>query len=138
MPYHVDQSGKIESKGDTVLALSNAREYAIRIPAEEKIAATSSMEQRFSALRRRLIYIRLFAAALYHLLRELPQGETVTIDIEYTGHSQDIKAMLFNWLRQDGRDLAADDIVFWSIGKKSRAHKKALTVYQAGRRPTEY
>ena len=36
MPYQVDQSNKIESTGDTALALSNDREYMIRIPAREK------------------------------------------------------------------------------------------------------
>jgi hypothetical protein len=35
MPCQVDQSNKIESGGDTALALSNDKEYTIRLPARE-------------------------------------------------------------------------------------------------------
>ena len=130
MPYEVDQSNKIESGGDTALALSNDKEYTIRLPAREKRAVVKAMRLQFDRLSRKLIYIRLFTAALYYLLRELPIGRTVTIDIEYTGHEHNIKAMLFYWLRQERPDLSPDDIVSGLVGKKSPAHEKALAIYR--------
>ena len=130
MPYQVDQSNKIERPGDTALALSNDNDYTICIPAREKRAAIEVMRLRFERLSRKLIYIRLFTAALYYLLRKLPPQQTVTIDAEYTGHERHIKAMLIYWLRQDRPDLTPDDITFGMVGKKSAAHKKALAVYR--------
>jgi hypothetical protein len=88
------------------------------------------MRQRFERLSRKLIHIRLFTAALYYLIRELPPGALVIIDTEYTGHDASIKALLLRWLRQDRPDIFADDIAFGYVGKKSRAHKKALTIYR--------
>jgi hypothetical protein len=130
MPYEVDQSGKMESKGDTVLGLANATTYAVRVPALEKTIAAEAMKRRFTWLKRNAIYMRLFTAALYYLLRDIRVGETVTIDREYTGHEASIKSMLLNWLRQDKPDISSDDIRIRAVGKISRSHKLALAVYQ--------
>lgn len=128
--YEVDQSNKIDRPGDTVLVLTNDKDYTIRIPAKEKRAAIKAIRQRFERLSRKLIHIRLFTAALYYLIRELPPGALVTIDTEYTGHEASIKAILLYWLQQDRPDISPDDIAFGQVGKKSRAHKKALAIYR--------
>ena len=130
MPYQVDQSNKIESTGDTALALSNDREYMIRIPAREKREAIRVLRWHPRGHRRVRVYLRLFAVALYYLVKELPPGEVVIIDTEYTGHEKSIKNMLLALLWRDDPDFDADDITFGHVGKKSPAHKKALAVYR--------
>ena len=129
MPYHVDQSNKIERTGDTILALSNDKDYTIRIPGRDKREVISILVQRRKGKRRKWAILQLFAAALYHLIRELPPGERVMIDIEYTGHEGDIKNMLLSWLRQNDPDFDVERITFGYVGKRSPAHKKALAVY---------
>jgi len=130
LAYQVDQSNKIEDSGDTALALTNDKEYTICIPGREKQAAIEAMRRHCERLSRKLIHIRLFTAALYYLIRELPPGALATIDTEYTGHESGIKAMLLYWLRQDRPDISPDDIAFGQVGKKSAAHKKALAVHR--------
>ena len=127
--YEVDQSNKIECSGDTALALSNDKDYTIRIPAREKRAVMAYLTRRRRGSRK-FNHLRLFAVALYYLLQELPVGEQVTIDTEYTGHEQDIRSMLLNLLWRDDPDFDADRITFWYVGKKSPAHKMALAVYR--------
>jgi len=133
LPYQVDQSNKFESAGDTVLALSNDKEYTICIPAREKQAAMAYLMHRHKGSRK-LNRLRLFAVALYYLVQEVPPGEQVTIDAEYTGHEQDLRSMQLNLLWQDNPGFDADNITFGHVGKKSPAHQKALAVYrrQAG------
>jgi hypothetical protein len=127
--YQVDQSGKIESHGSTILTLSNDKEYTIRIPAREKRAAMAYLTHRGGGSRK-LNRLRLFAVALYYLLQELPPGERVTIDVEYTGHEQDIRSMLLNLLWKDNPRFDPGNIIFGYVGKKSPAHQKALAVYR--------
>ena len=129
MPCQIDQSNKIEETGDTALALSNDEEYTIRIPSREKRAAMDYLIRRRRGSRK-LSRLRLFAVALYYLLRELPPKEQVTIDIEYPGHERDVRSMLLNLLWRDDPDFDADNITFGYVGKKSPAHEKALAVYQ--------
>jgi DNA repair exonuclease SbcCD nuclease subunit len=130
LPYQVDQSNKIESTGDTALALSNDREYTIRIPAREKREAIRVLRWHPRGRRRVRVYLRLFAVALYHLVRELPPEELVIIDTEYTGHEKSIKNMLLALLWRDNPDFNANNIAFGHVGKKSTVHKKALAVYR--------
>ncbi|MDH7486492.1 MAG: hypothetical protein QHJ81_09495 [Anaerolineae bacterium] len=130
MPYQVDQSNKIESAGDTILALSNDKEYTIGIPAREKQSAIAHLRWHPSGRRRKRVYLCLFAVALYYLVRELPPDELVIIDTEYTGHEATVKNMLLGLLWRDNPNFDADNITFGYIGKKSPAHEKALAVCQ--------
>ena len=130
MSYQIDQSNKIESTGDTALALSNSREYTIRIPAREKREAIRALRRHSKGRWRVRVHLRLFAVALYYLVRELPPGERVVIDMEYTGHEKNIKNMLLSLLWRDNPDFDADNITFGYVGKKSPAHKKALAIYR--------
>ncbi|MBU1662400.1 MAG: hypothetical protein KKD28_13115 [Chloroflexi bacterium] len=130
MSYQIDQSNKIESTGDTALALSNSREYTIRIPAREKREAIRALRPHPRGRRRVRVHLRLFAVALYYLVRELPPGERVVIDKEYTGHEKSIKNMLLALLWRDNPDYDAENITFGYVGKKSPAYKKALAIYR--------
>ncbi len=129
MAYQVDQSNKIESHGDTILALSNGTDYVICIPAKDKQAVITYLT-RWRRKTRKIIYLRIFAVALYYLLKKLPSGQQVMIDMEYPGHGKNIRSMLLTLLWQDNPHFDADNIIFGHVGKKSPAHKKALEVYR--------
>jgi len=69
-----------------------------------------------------------------YLICELPPGEQVTIDKEYTGHEDNIKNTLLPLLWRTDPDFDAENgrrtsCAFRHVGKKSAAHKKALAVY---------
>jgi len=130
LSYEVDQSNKIENSGDTALALSNDKKYTIRIPAREKRRAIGVLVQRRKGRRRKWIVLQLFAVALYYLIRELPPGEQVTIDVEYTGHEDAIKNTLLPLLLRDNPDFDTANIAFGYLGKRSPAHRKAIGVYR--------
>jgi hypothetical protein len=123
----VDQSGKIEDSGRTILAFSNDISHAIVIPARVKQAG-------FKALRNRnksgnVARLMLFAAGLFLLLKEhLEVLNKVVIDTEYTGHEATIRSFLLRYIWQKIPTFEAKKIVFRQVGKKSTAHKKAKQV----------
>ena len=129
MAYEVDQSNKIEQRGDTALALSNDKTYTIRIPDSEKRAAIDCLNS-LKRGRRKLTSLRLFAVTLYYLLQELPPGEVVMIDEEYTGHMRDIVSMVLNLMRRDDPHFDESRLRVGYVGKKSRAHEEALAVFR--------
>jgi len=130
LSYEIDQSNKIESTGDTALAMSNDEEYTIRIPSREKRAAMDALRYHPRGKRRKRVYLLLFAVGLYYLIRELPAGEVVIVDTEYAGHEKSIKNMVLRMLWRDNPIFDANDISFGYVGKKSPAHKKALAIYR--------
>ncbi|MFQ5854881.1 MAG: hypothetical protein ACE5LU_04460 [Anaerolineae bacterium] len=84
---------------DTVLAFSNSRRYAIRIPATVKRAALHALRQRRKpSASKKTIYLRLFTAGLYLLLRDhLDAIDHIIIDHGVSwprsGHSRDAIAL---------------------------------------------
>ncbi len=130
MHIAVDQSGKIEQTDRaTALAFSNGISYAVLIPARVKRRAITIL--RATGKRGKSVYISLFAAALYQLLKDhLDKIELITIDMEYEGNEQDVKLALLNLIWQRRPTYSADSITFRHISKKSPAHKKALATYR--------
>jgi hypothetical protein len=75
--------------------------------------------------------MELFAAALFLLLRShLNRLHLATIDVEYPGHEATIRGLLLNHIWRIQPDFSKETITFGHIGKKSRAHAKALAVYR--------
>ncbi len=110
MPYslriEVDQSGKIETPHLTVLAYANGQVYTILIPTRVKREVLGRLRVR--GLSRSLAAIRMFAVALWLLLRDVIDTTTaITIDTEYIGHEADIKAALLRLAWQRGSQIAA-------------------------------
>jgi len=131
----VDQSGKIEKTAkDTALAFSDDIAHSILIPAAVKRAALSKLrQQRYPD---RMIYLRMFSAGLFLLLRDhLTQIRQITIDPEYPGWEAETKGMLLRYVRGIYPDWWKEKIVFERIGKKSRAHEEALQVYRGKKLP---
>lgn len=138
MPYEVDQSGKIEAKYRTVVALSNDHAYTVLIPAKEKQLAFAELRAKYGyAIDPMRLNIRLFAAAVFHLLilADLPAGTTITIDEEYTGYKADIKNLILQWLRRSGLSIPSERLQFGLIGKSPPVHRVAYAVYSQKARP---
>jgi len=125
----VDQSGKIgDTKIPTILAFSNDESFAILIPAVLKRECIHFLRNYYR--RPRQPYMKMFAAALFLLLQEhLSKADMILIDIEYTGHEGDIKAMLLGLIRNRIPDYPGWRISFKQIGKDSSAHRKAYDTY---------
>jgi hypothetical protein len=137
MKLVVDQSIKIgDTQSPTVLALSNDIQRAILIPAAVKRECIRALRGRWTP--DATLYIRLFAAGLFVLLRELLKtADRITIDIEYPGHERDIKDDLLRLCRQAGNKVDPSVIHFEHIGKASPAHRLGLETCRGKRMPDE-
>jgi hypothetical protein len=129
MPTHrveIDQSGKLEdTRVATVVAFSDGIHRSVLIPARAKRECVAFLRASGRAVPTALA--RLFAVALYFLLRDQTQEIALAIvDVEYTGHDQEIKQHLLNLLRRSGRPFSAERVSFQHIGKKSPAHELAI------------
>jgi len=128
MHIEVDQSVKIEqTSGDTILAYSDSKQFAILIPAQVKRKALVYLRGRGWFGKRAVLPC--FAAGLFLLLKDIAgQVTLITIDQEYQGHEANIKTMLLRHMRRVGLELNPDVIRFGRLGKKSGAHKRAWGV----------
>jgi hypothetical protein len=137
MTLEVDQSIKVEASGDTVLALARLgtdNTFTVRIPADVKRACVAELRKRGYA--DKAIALRLFSAALFLLLESwLREDERIVIDIEYSGHEDEIRAMLLQWIRRRLPGYDPHNIAFANVGKSSLAHRKALEVKRKRARP---
>ncbi|MBM4466294.1 MAG: hypothetical protein FJ014_12195 [Chloroflexi bacterium] len=135
MHVQVDQSVKIgDTKDPTVLAFSDTESFSILIPARVKRACLR--ELRGWGKSGTTLYLQLFAAALFLLLKgHLDRITLITIDLEYPGHSPDIKEHLLNLFARAGFSVSGEMIRFQRIGKRSPAHDKALYTLRGELRP---
>jgi hypothetical protein len=117
----------METPHVTVLAYSNAHRYSIIIPTRVKREVIGRLRAR--GLSRSLAAIRVFAAALWLLLRdEIGDMSRVTIDAEYPGHEAQIKSDVLEIAKLQKCPIDPNVIEFGLIGKKSGAHLQALGV----------
>lgn len=139
MRVEVDQSGRIEyTKTNTALAFSDGIASSILILAVDKRECLHVLRKR--GVRKELLYYKLFAAALFVLLKDfLKEIDHVVIDTEYEGPSVQaiIKGELLRLIRRDRPFFKASWIKFAQVGKRSPAHKKALAVHRQTEAPTK-
>ncbi len=137
MKLIVDQSIKIgDTQSPTVLALSNDIQRAILIPASVKRECIRVLRGRWTP--ETTMYIRLFAAGLFLLLRELlASADRITIDVEYPGHERDIRRDLALFCRRSGLMIDPTVIHFQHIGKQSPAHQVAWETSRGKQTPDE-
>jgi hypothetical protein len=57
-------------------------------------------------------------------------GLALSYDVEYPGHEATIRGLLLNHIWRIQPDFPKETITFGHIGKKSKAHAKALAVYR--------
>jgi hypothetical protein len=134
MIYYIDQSGKMESSGPTVLAIANDEVQTLLIDAAQKHIAARKVGRRFYTQTASMIGVRLFACAVAILVSLVDESDAIVIDTEYTGHDNRIRQIIRNRLPQIA--LPDDRLQFQSIGKASAAHIAALAVYRGNQKPT--
>lgn len=131
MRIEVDQSGAIgDTRVPTVLALSNEEHFSILIPAVVKRECLRELRSR--GLKGTGLYLRLFATAVYLLLKDhLARDTEVIVDVEFEGQEAAIKQHLLASLTRGGSKVERRAISFERIGKRSPAHALALGTYRA-------
>lgn len=127
MPYHIDQSGKVEdTHKDTILALADAEfSYAIKITSKTKRALQAYFR---SAGEPRLFVYKIFAFGVFALINAYNMKlKSVVVDQEYTGKEKLIGDMLLRLADtfEIGKRIT---IEFGHIGKSSPAHLRAYLV----------
>jgi hypothetical protein len=127
MRIKADQSGKLENTSThTVLAFSSGESRAVLIPALEKRKCQQALRGKRG--KQHTWVFQVFAAALFLLVGEAwSKIDTLIIDVEYPGREGDIKGKLLELARKAGHNPR---ITFRRVGKRSAAHKKAITVFR--------
>jgi len=135
MQVEIDQSGKIgKTNEDTALAFSNGKRYSVLIPRSVKQTCLRTLRRQ--GYEPNTIYLRLFVAGLYCLLRDHIAGIVLAIiDVEYPGHGDTIRRYLLNLLRRDGLVIHKERITFDYVGKSSPAHNMALATFRGEQKP---
>ena len=135
----VDQSGRMEMSGETIVAVANGFSVTVRITAEVKGVVRETLRRR--GVKARMIMIRMFVGAIVLAVQDhLSESNILTIDEEYIGYETEVRSLLLDRLRSMGHELDKDMIVIERIGKKSPAHYAAIRVTrrqaQADKTPT--
>ena len=135
MKIQIDQSSKIEyTSKNTVIAFSNGRQKSLLIKASDK----RKLEEIFREIKRPEIFVyKTFAVLVYLLIRaDLKDIQEIIIDQEYQGKEPIIKDFLLQIIRKNHKNAVGKEEIFFScIGKKSRAHQKALQTFQGKIKP---
>jgi hypothetical protein len=99
MPHvvEVDQSNMIEEPGDTYLAFSDGISWTIKVPFKVKQAGFEALRARRKT--KKVAKLMLFAACVSLLIEDhLGQLQRITIDNEYAGRGDDVKAFLLRYI----------------------------------------
>jgi len=127
----IDQSGRVEKSGDTIVAFANDISYAIRIPSKTSTAGLQAWEDK--GVSSKLAKPLLWASCVYLLLEGhlgdlADKATTIIIDNEFDGHENRIKSTLVEYIKKHYGFFPFRKIRIDSVGKQSPAHKKASTV----------
>jgi len=130
MPYHIDQSGKIEDTNRlTIVAFANGKAKSLKISGPEKQKLVSAI--RALDYPKKTFIFRIFAGLIFLLIRNEKIAEIV-IDEEYPGHEATIKNLLLHLFRKSNKQ--PPNIIFMEIGKRSLAHKIAWDAFRNKKR----
>src|SRR6266545_4282029 len=102
MNVEVDQSGKVEwTQKPTALALANGTRFSIFISATAKREIFNALKRKKAERSETKLHILVFATLLFLLLKDrISRLESVTVDVEYVGHSAAIKEHFLNLCRR--------------------------------------
>jgi hypothetical protein len=130
-----DQSGRFEFTGqDAAFAYADGIQFSILIPATVRRECIRYLRNR--GISGSTLYTKLFAVALFLLLKErIEEFTQVTIDLEYPGKEVQIKEYLINLFRRAGYKADPHHIQFRQIGKRSPAHRLALSTFRGEKQP---
>ncbi|MFQ5595296.1 MAG: hypothetical protein ACE5HA_14210 [Anaerolineae bacterium] len=123
----LDQSGRMEMSGDTIVAASDGFAVTVKVTAKVKHEVQETLREQ--GVKPKLIMIRMFVGAILLAIEDhLDEIATLTIDQEYTGYEAMIKSLLLDRIHAQGFEFAGDDILIARVGKKSPAHRAAIRV----------
>lgn len=129
MHIKVDQSGKVEDPGGTVLAFSNKISRAILIPGSVKAKYRAILTGLGKS--KKIRTLMMFAAGVFLLVKDyLNQLELIIVDIEYEGQEETIKNMLLSHIWKIDPTFPKERIVFQRITRQAQAHRKAWQVHR--------
>lgn len=121
----------VEESGDTYLAFSNDISWTIKVPFTVKQAGFGALRARRKS--KKIAKLMLFAACVFLLIEEhLDQMQRITIDNEYAGRGDDVKAFLLRHIWEVRPQFDPWDVEILSITKKSSAHVKAWSARADG------
>jgi hypothetical protein len=130
----VDQSGRIEMSGSTVVAIANSFSVTVEITAEVKKNVQTTLQQ--LGVKSNMIMIRMFVAAvLLGIKQHVSKITYLTLDEEYTGYDAIIASFMLDRIRRMGYEFDRSDLHIANIGKESPAHRAAIRVMRRQARP---
>ena len=89
------------------------------------------MQLHFSKIGKRRVFVyKTFACILFLLIKRFGLKETIIIDTEYPGNMALIKSYLYGVQRKYSLGEEGVDIRFGFVGKKSNAHKTAISAFR--------
>lgn len=127
MNIEIDQSGKVEdTRLDTIVAFTNHFTKTIFIAARDK----REIQRVFRSIGKpRIFMVKVFAMLIFLLVRvHLRELQIIVVDLEYPGQEHLIKDFLLREIRRVQPGFEAHNILFRSVGKKSKAHVAAAAV----------
>jgi hypothetical protein len=130
----VDLSGRVgQTTLGSAMAFSNGESYSIFLPAYTKRRLLYVLRRRgYSSSK---VYYWIYCAMLFYLLKPyLKKIDTVILDQEYTGKENEIKSILGSIASKKNAPLNTEMIHTGQVGKRSRAHTKAIVVLRGDRR----
>ncbi len=134
MQIEIDQSIKIEQTNrDTIIAFSNSKSKTLLISAKIKKELKKIFRQQDKS---RVFVYKTFAVLIYILIKQdLDKIQQIIIDKEYWDKEALIKNLLLQIIRKAGREFPKNNISFRQIGKASKAHLLAYSVYSKKAKP---
>ena len=125
----IDQSGRIEIPGETIIAASNSFTVTVRITSQVQQSVRNKLLSR--GVKPRMVMIRMFVAGIFMAIQKnMNNVHSVIIDVEYPGYEDEIKSLLLEKIHAQGHWLSKHNIVIMSVGKKSPAHHAAIRVFR--------
>ena len=123
----LDQSGRIEMTGDTVIAVANGFTVTVRITGKVKDVMRQALRNK--KVKPKMRMIRMFVGAIVLAVRDHnSEIATMKLDAEYAGYESQIRSLLIDRLRAAGEEFDTERIVIVSVRKKSPAHRAAIRV----------
>ncbi|MCX6775690.1 MAG: hypothetical protein NT130_02470 [Candidatus Micrarchaeota archaeon] len=135
----VDQSGKVEKTNKhTVIATSASekKSYTVMLPSYWKKRICEEIKHYPSAARHRKVpTVKIFSFCVYLAMPYLRKDDSIVIDTEYAGKSNEIKSQLLELIRGKYPEFKKEQITSLQIGKDIYVHKLANETYRGIRKP---
>ena len=134
MQVEIDLSGRVDQTTlHSAMAFSNGESYSVFLPASTKRRLLYILRKRGYPGSK--IYYWVYCAMLFYLLKPyLRKIDTIILDQEYTGKENEIKSILKSIASKKNVLLDTDIIYTGQVGKKSRAHVRAIATLRDNRK----